>query len=309
MYRLVPTLVREMGRGLSRAGRAEALISETLKLEETRFRKTLERGLGLLDEASAGLGRATPDGETAFKLYDTYGFPLDLTQDALRRAASMSTPRRSCAMERQRAEARAHWAGSGDAARKPSGSRSRMPGATEFPRLRHAETAEGVIGAGSRWQAEVETPAGEEVDVVVNQTPFYGESGGQQGDQGTISGEGYQLRGARHAEARRWRVRHRAPSPAPLKPASLASWRSMVIRAGRIRPTIRPPICCMRRCAKPSAPCGAEGLAGRARRLRFDFSHPKPIEADELAEVETWPTRSSCRIARWNPLMAVDERH
>lgn len=118
MHKLVPALVREMGRAYPELGRAEDLITETLKLEETRFRKTLERGLGLLDSATEDLAAGGQlDGETAFKLYDTYGFPLDLTQDALRaRDISVDTDGFDAAMERQKAEARAAWSGSGGAA-------------------------------------------------------------------------------------------------------------------------------------------------------------------------------------------------
>jgi alanyl-tRNA synthetase len=196
MYRLLPTLVAEMGRAYPELQRAEALISETLKLEETRFRKTLERGLSLLDEASADLSKGDRlDGETAFKLYDTYGFPLDLTQDALRqRGVDVDTAGFSEAMERQKAEARKHWSGSGDAATETIWFEIKdKAGATDFLGY-DTETAEGVIQALVRDGKQVETAtSGDQVDVVVNQTPFYGESGGQMGDQGTISGEGYQL--------------------------------------------------------------------------------------------------------------------
>src|SRR4029078_7874688 len=114
MWRLVPALVGQMGAAYPELLRAEALITETLKLEESRFRKTLERGLGLLNDAISGLGEgAELDGETAFKLYDTYGFPLDLTQDALRqKGIGVDTEGFSKAMERQKAEARANWSGS-----------------------------------------------------------------------------------------------------------------------------------------------------------------------------------------------------
>src|SRR5690606_19524231 len=147
MWRLVPTLVREMGQAYPELGRAEALITETLKLEESRFRKTLSRGLGLLNEATSDLGPgARLDGETAFRLYDTYGFPLDLTQDALRqRDISVDIDGFNAAMERQRNEARASWTGSGEAATETIwfALRDRL-GATDF--LGYAtEAAEGVI--------------------------------------------------------------------------------------------------------------------------------------------------------------------
>src|SRR5262249_43686193 len=118
MWRLVPTLTREMGQAYPELARAETLITETLKLEETRFRKTLARGLALLEEGSKELGRGTKfSGEAAFTLYDTYGFPLDLTQDALKpRGIAVDTDAFNAAMDRQREKARASWAGSGDAA-------------------------------------------------------------------------------------------------------------------------------------------------------------------------------------------------
>jgi alanyl-tRNA synthetase len=135
MHRLVPTLVSEMGAAYPDLSRAQALITETLKLEETRFRKTLSRGLTLLEEAAGGLSAGDMlDGETAFKLYDTYGFPLDLTQDALRqRNISVNLDGFNDAMERQRAEARASWAGSGEAATETIWFALREKlGATEF---------------------------------------------------------------------------------------------------------------------------------------------------------------------------------
>src|SRR5437763_541878 len=118
MWKLVPVLVREMDQAFPELGRAEALVTETLRLEETRFRRTLERGLALLDEASKSLKTGDMfDGETAFTLYDTYGFPLDLTQDALRtRGIGVDVAAFTDAMERQREKARASWAGSGEAA-------------------------------------------------------------------------------------------------------------------------------------------------------------------------------------------------
>src|SRR5690606_16326773 len=118
LWKLLPALVQQMGRAYPELVRAEALISETLKLEETRFRKTLERGLTLLSDATNTLGKGdTLDGETVFKLYDTYGFPLDLTQDALRaRGIGVDLTGFNDAMQRQKAEARAHWTGSGDKA-------------------------------------------------------------------------------------------------------------------------------------------------------------------------------------------------
>ena len=194
MWRLVPALVREMGQAYPELVRGESLISETLKLEETRFRKTLTRGLGLLSEASEGLGSGDRlDGATAFKLYDTFGFPLDLTQDALRqRGVSVDLDGFNAAMARQKAEARANWAGSGEAATETVWFAVReKAGATEFLGY-DTEEAEGIVLALVKDGAVVETAAaGDTVGIVVNQTPFYAESGGQMGDTGTISGDGF----------------------------------------------------------------------------------------------------------------------
>src|SRR5262249_29976409 len=154
---------------------------ETLRLEETRFRKTLERGLSILDEESKSLKKGDMfDGETAFTLYDTYGFPLDLTQDALKsRGISVDIASFTAAMERQREKARASWAGSGDTAAEAIWFPLREKlGATEFLGY-DTETAEGVVTALLRDGKEVaELKAGESGQVVLNQTPFYGESGG-----------------------------------------------------------------------------------------------------------------------------------
>uniref|UniRef100_UPI0037842505 alanine--tRNA ligase n=1 Tax=Inquilinus sp. TaxID=1932117 RepID=UPI0037842505 len=190
MYKLVPALVRQMGAAYPELVRAEALITETLKLEESRFKQTLERGLRLLEDETGRLGggQALP-GEVAFKLYDTYGFPLDLTQDVLRgQGRTVDTAGFDTAMERQRAEARKNWAGSGEAA---TGAvwfelKEKLE-PTEFLGY-DTEAAEGVVTALVVDGKVVDQAGpGAEVVVVVNQTPFYGESGGQMGDAGTIT--------------------------------------------------------------------------------------------------------------------------
>src|SRR5215470_9501757 len=194
MYRLVPTLVAEMGEAYPELKRAEALVSETLKLEETRFRETLARGLKLLDEATANMkpGDTLP-GEVAFRLYDTYGFPRDLTEDALReRGMKVDIAGFDTAMARQKAEARKAWAGSGEAATDAQWFSLRGEfGATEFLGY-DTETAEGVIAAIVKDGVRVERArAGDTVRIITNQTPFYGEGGGQVGDVGAIfSGKG-----------------------------------------------------------------------------------------------------------------------
>src|SRR5580693_4917267 len=197
MHRLVWALVREMGQAYPELVRAEKLIEETLRLEESRFRKTLERGLAILDEKSASLKKGDMfDGDTAFTLYDTYGFPLDLTQDALKsRGIGVDQAAFTDAMNRQREKARAAWAGSGDTASESIWFPLREKlGATEFLGY-ETETAEGVVGALVKDGSEVtQLKTGESGAIVLNQTPFYGESGGQVGDTGMMTGDGVRFR-------------------------------------------------------------------------------------------------------------------
>ncbi len=189
MWKLVPALVQEMGQAFPELVRGEALITETLDLEEKRFRKTLERGLKILDEESGSLVEGdTFSGDVAFKLYDTYGFPLDLTQDALRsRGIDVDVDAFSVAMERQRAEARKAWSGSGDTATETIWFELKQEhGATEFLGY-DTEQAEGVVNAiASDGKVTNELQQGQTGALICNQTPFYGESGGQAGDRGII---------------------------------------------------------------------------------------------------------------------------
>ena len=193
MWRLVPVLVRAMGQAYPELHRAEALITETLKPEETRFRRTLERGLAILDAESKSLRKGDMfDGVTAFTLYDTYGFPLDLTQDALKpRGIGVDIAAFTDAMERQREKARASWAGSGEAATEAVWFALReRNGPSEFLGY-ETERSEGVVSALVREGKEVPTlKSGETGIVVLNQTPFYGESGGQVGDSGVMTADG-----------------------------------------------------------------------------------------------------------------------
>tara|TARA_R110002096_G_scaffold435927_1_gene664319 strand:+ start:83153 stop:85795 length:2643 start_codon:yes stop_codon:yes gene_type:complete len=187
MHRLVPTLVAEMGQAFPELVRAEALIAETLLLEERRFRKTLDRGMRLLDEEVSKLGKnGVLDGDVAFKLYDTYGFPLDLTQDALRsKDMTVDEDGFMTAMDKQKAEARAAWKGSGSTATETVWFEAKEKlGASEF--VGYSTThAEGTIDQIVMGENVVEgAKAGDEVSVLTNQTPFYGESGGQVGDIG-----------------------------------------------------------------------------------------------------------------------------
>ena len=191
MYRLFPALLRQMGDAYPELGRAEALITETLKLEETKFKKTLDNGLKLLGESSAEMTKgAVFPGDVAFKLYDTYGFPLDLTEDALKpRGITVDTKAFDVAMKKQKDAAKAAWKGSGEAATEGLWFEIKdKVGATEFLGY-DTEAAEGIINAVVSGGKEAKAlKAGDEGAVIVSQTPFYGESGGQVGDQGIIKG-------------------------------------------------------------------------------------------------------------------------
>ncbi len=189
MHRLVPALVAEMGQAFPELSRAQPMIEETLEREEIQFRRTLSNGLRLLDEATNGMteGGELP-GETAFRLYDTFGFPYDLTEDALRsRGISVDRAGFDTAMAQQKAAARAAWKGSGQAADSEVWfDIAEREGATEFTGYT-ADSGEGRVVALVRDGQEVTSAkAGEDVIILTNQTPFYGESGGQVGDAGTI---------------------------------------------------------------------------------------------------------------------------
>ena len=192
MHRLVPELVAQMGQAYPELSRGQMMIEETLLNEETRFKKTLDRGLKLLDDEVSGLAEGTDlPGETAFKLYDTYGFPLDLTQDALReKGLGVDQPGFDAAMEEQKARARAAWSGSGEAADATIWfDLAEQNGVTEFLGY-DTEHAEGQVLALVQDGKPVDSAkAGDEVQIVVNQTPFYAESGGQVGDTGLIRTE------------------------------------------------------------------------------------------------------------------------
>lgn len=198
MHRLVPTLVREMGDHFPELTRAKALITETLKLEETRFKATLDRGLKLLAEEEAGIpAGGALDGAVAFKLYDTFGFPLDLTQDVLRgKGKTVDQAGFDAAMAKQRADARRSWAGSGEAATEQLWFDIRdAVGPTEFLGY-ESDHAEAVIEALVVDGARVDTAAaGTRLAIVTNQSPFYGESGGQVGDSGVMfAADGLEIR-------------------------------------------------------------------------------------------------------------------
>ena len=313
MWKLVPVLTREMGQAYPELLRAEALITETLKLEETRFRRTLERGLAILDEKSKDLKKgAMFDGETAFTLYDTYGFPLDLTQDALRsRGISVDLASFTDAMDRQREKARASWAGSGEAALETVWFALREKiGATEFLGY-ETESAEGVVAALVKDGKEVsELKKGETGAVVVNQTPFYGESGGQVGDTGEIRREGV-----------------RATVSDTQKKAGDVFAHMVTVEQGSIK--VGDPILLEVNHARRDAirqnhsathllhealrqvlgdHVAQKGSLVAPDRLRFDFSHPKPMSPEELERVEDI---ANDKVLQNTPvttrLMAVDD--
>jgi alanyl-tRNA synthetase len=291
MWKLVPVLVREMGQTYPELVRAEALITETLRLEETRFRRTLERGLGLLDEASKTLKKGDMfDGDTAFTLYDTYGFPLDLTQDALRaRGISVDIASFEDAMERQREKARASWAGSGEAATEAIWFALREKvGATEFLGY-ETETAEAVVAALLRDGKEVaELKQGEAGSVVMNQTPFYGESGGQVGDTGEMRREGVRLAvGDTHKQAgdvfvhdvkvERGSVKVGDPLLLEVDHARRSDIRRNHSATHLLHEALRQVL---------GDHVAQKGSLVAPDRLRFDFSHPKPMTAGEIERVE-----------------------
>jgi alanyl-tRNA synthetase len=291
MYKLVPTLVREMGQAYQELIRAEALITETLKLEETRFRKTLERGLAILDEETASLKSGDSlKGEVAFTLYDTFGFPLDLTQDALRpRGIAVDLSAFNAAMERQREMARASWAGSGEAATETVwfGLREKV-GATEFLGY-ETETAEGVVAALVRDGKEAAILGkGETGAVVLNQTPFYGESGGQVGDTGLMTADGVRFRVTdTQKKAGDLFVHSGVVEEGALKPGL-----ALALEVdGRRRTAIRANHSATHLLHEALRQVLGDHVAQKGSlvapdRLRFDFSHPKPMSAEEIERVE-----------------------
>jgi len=291
MFKLVPVLVSEMGAQYAELGRAQSLITETLKLEETRFKETLDRGMRILQDEVAGKASAgTLDGATAFKLYDTYGFPLDLTQDFMRGYGwQVDLAGFNAAMEAQKAAARRSWSGSGDAATEgvwlDLGQRL---ASTEFLGYT-SDTAEAVVAAlvddsGGVTRAD----AGQCVRMVVNQTPFYAESGGQIGDTGTVDWDGGKAR-----------VTDTVKTPSGLFVHHLDVLEGTVTTDMAVRLQIDVSRR-LRLRANHSAThllhealrhvlgdhVAQKGSMVSADRLRFDFSHPKAVEADELARVQ-----------------------
>ncbi|HEY2884249.1 MAG TPA: alanine--tRNA ligase [Rhizomicrobium sp.] len=291
MYRLVPALVAEMGQAYPELKRAEALVGETLKLEEIRFRETLARGIKLLDDASGALKKGDRlGGDIAFKLYDTYGFPLDLTQDALKvKGIGVDTQGFDAAMAKQRADARKAWAGSGESASDAQwfGIRDEF-GSTEFLGY-ETEEAEGKILALIRNGERVQSAkAGDTVLLLTNQTPFYAESGGQVGDQGRIksaNGEGVvedteKKLGALHVHV--VKVTKGAFKLGDAVDLIVDSEKRRATRANHSATHLLH--AALKRVL--GSHVSQKGSLVAPDRLRFDFSHPKPVAPDELQRIE-----------------------
>ncbi|MDX2103585.1 MAG: alanine--tRNA ligase [Alphaproteobacteria bacterium] len=293
LWRLVPTLVKAMGEAYPELVRAQTLITETLSLEETRFKITLDRGLKLLDDELGRLPEAAPlSGRFAFTLYDSYGFPLDLTADVLRsRGRTVEQEGFDAAMAEQRAKARAAWAGSGEAATGAVWFAIReRTGATEFLGY-DTLIAEGQVAAVLVGGAEVaEAGAGTEIELLANQTPFYGESGGQMGDAGrivTATGavvtvrDTAKLLGDLH-------VHRGVIDSGVVRVGDAAEFQVDGARRGALRANHSATHLlheALRRTLGEHVT--QKGSLVAPDRLRFDISHPKPITAEELAAVES----------------------
>jgi alanyl-tRNA synthetase len=292
MYRLVPALTRQMGQAYPELNQAEALITETLKLEETRFRAMLERGIYLLNDETEKLGEGQSlPGAVAFKLYDTFGFPLDLTQDALReRGLGVDIEGFNAAMAEQRTRARAAWSGSGEAATESVwyGLKEKL-GATEF--LGYAtEKAEGEItGLIVDGQPVDQALAGQDVGILLNQTPFYAESGGQVGDSGFITGAD-NLRIAISDTQKKLgdlfvhlgRVEAGTARVGEPVVAEVAHARRGAIRAHHSATHLLHEA--LRR--QLGTHVTQKGSLNAPDRLRFDISQPRPVTPEELTAVE-----------------------
>ncbi|MEC8294744.1 MAG: alanine--tRNA ligase [Pseudomonadota bacterium] len=289
MHQLVPSLVSQMGEAYPELRQAQPMIEETLRLEETRFKQTLDRGLKLLDGEVADLGEGDAlNGATAFKLYDTYGFPLDLTQDALReKGLTVDTDGFDAAMEEQKAKARAAWAGSGEAADATVWfDVAENAGVTEFLGY-DTEEAEGQVVALVQEGAEVETAAkGAKVQIAVNQTPFYAESGGQVGDTGVLKTEAGAARITDTRKAAGVFIHIAEVTEGEIAKGAAAQLvvdhdRRSAIRANHsathlLHEALREAL---------GDHVAQRGSLNAPDRLRFDFSHAKALSAEELAKV------------------------
>ncbi len=291
VYKLVPTLVKEMGDAYPELVRAQPLIAETLKLEETRFKRTLGTGLKLLDDETRELSAGgTLKGDVAFKLYDTFGFPLDLTQDVLRaRNIAVDTAGFDKAMDEQRAKARAAWAGSGDTADQAIWFDVRQKvGATEFLGY-DTERAEGKVTAIIVEGKEVTAlKAGQTGWLIVNQTPFYAESGGQQGDAGRFVGAGGEAAiadvqkmvgdlHAHHATIDKGEIKVGDDVVMTVDPVRRAQLRAHHSATHLLHEALRRHL---------GRHVTQKGSLVAPDRLRFDISHTKPISSEELRRIE-----------------------
>ncbi|WP_254605145.1 alanine--tRNA ligase-related protein, partial [Sphingomonas bacterium] len=285
-------LVAEMGAAYPELVRAQPLIEATLHQEETQFRKTLDRGLKLLDEATAGLAAGgTLAGETAFKLYDTYGFPYDLTEDALReRGLGVDRAGFDAAMAEQKRAARAAWKGSGAKASDELWfDIAEESGATEFTGYA-SDSGEGQVVALVQDGARIErATAGDAVAIVVNQTPFYGESGGQVGDAGSIAGEGGVSATVIDTFKQLGRIFvHQATIDAgEIKVGDAVKLRIDVARRARIRANHSATHLLHEALRQRLGTHVAQkGSLVAPERLRFDVSHPAAMTPAELADAE-----------------------
>ncbi|MDR6789494.1 alanyl-tRNA synthetase [Sphingomonas sp. BE138] len=292
MHRLVPALVAEMGAAYPELVRAQPLIEATLRQEETRFRQTLDKGLRLLDDATAGMrpGDTLP-GDTAFRLYDTYGFPYDLTEDALR-AQDFKVDRAGfdAAMAEQKRAARAAWKGSGAKASDELWfDLAEEVGATEFTGY-SSDVGEGVVLALVKDGARVDhAVTGDTVDVIVNQTPFYGESGGQVGDAGVISNDNAVRADVRDTSKQLGKlfVHHATIAAGELKVGDTVKLAIDVTRRAAIRANHSATHLlheALRQ--KIGTHVAQKGSLVAPERLRFDVSHSSAMTAEELAEAE-----------------------
>ena len=292
MHRLVPALVAEMGQAYPELMRGQALIQEVLEREETQFRRTLDKGLKLLDEAAAGLGEGgTLPGETAFRLHDTYGFPYDLTEDALRpRGLTVDRAGFDAAMSAQKAAARAAWKGSGDAASEEVWfDIAEREGATEFTGY-SSTIGEAAVVAIVKDGAEVDSAGeGETVTLITNQTPFYGESGGQTGDAGRIwTPEGLEMAvetttkplGRLHAH--KGRVVKGSVARGDAVHLEIDADRRDRIRANHSATHLMH--AALRH--RLGEHVTQKGSLVAEDRFRFDFSHPRPLGEEDIAAIE-----------------------
>jgi alanyl-tRNA synthetase len=290
MHRLVPALVTQMGQAYPELGQAQSMIEQTLFQEETRFRQTLDRGLKLLDDELVKLPEgANLPGAAAFKLYDTFGFPLDLTQDALReKGRAVDTDGFDSAMAEQKAKARAAWSGSGEAADAAIWfDVADKSGLTEFLGY-DTETAEGKIAALVQdGKAVAEVGGGQEVQIALNQTPFYAESGGQLGDTGIIRTDTGTARVTDTRKAAGVFIHF-----AKVEKGSISNAQSAVLEVDHARRTaIRANHSATHLLHEALRHALGDHVAQRGSlnaqdRLRFDFSHNEAVSADDMSRVE-----------------------